>query len=216
MCLTILHVSILVVHILTLAADKYDECFPEIKVRRNTLYNVSLGEDLRISCPLTLCNNSQPTVTWYKLDKRDVLVNVSSGSHVRQEWEPLQHLEGTSFLFFKNILISDSGLYRCQSGDGMGHIITISVNGRTEPTTVTWTTLESGIMTADTFGPYVPCIVGIIVFVIVVSAIYVTPKSVCVYICIHTDLCMRQSRTTADPDSENRVGGSIPGSTVPI
>ncbi|KAK2917516.1 hypothetical protein Q8A73_004262 [Channa argus] len=211
MCLTILHVSILVVHILTLAAGNSDQCSPEITVRRNTLYNVSLGEDLRISCPITLCNNSQPTVTWYKLGKKDVLVNVSSASHIRQEWELLQHLEGTSFLFFENILSNDSGQYRCQSGNSVGHFITISVNGRTEPTTVTWTTLESEIMTADTFGPYVHCIVGIMVFVIVVTAIYVTPKRVCEAV-----LCARQSRTTADPDSENKVGGSITGSTVPV
>ncbi|KAF3688481.1 B- and T-lymphocyte attenuator B- and T-lymphocyte-associated protein Precursor [Channa argus] len=185
LCWIVLHVFILSVLLLNLNADSQDsdQCSPEIKVRRNTLYNVSLGEDLRISCPLTLCNNSQPTVTWYKLGKKDVLVNVSSASHIRQEWEPLQHLEGTSFLFFENILSNDSGQYRCQSGNSVGHFITISVNAvdkhHNDTFKSTTNTTTSHPYKPENLWMYIYSAAGIVVFVFIVITISIISLQGC-------------------------------------
>lgn len=98
-------------------------------MRRHTAYNASLGEGLRVDCPVQFCNGAPPTVSWYKVvENIGILINDSS--RFNTEWEPSGRLEGKSLLIFKNILISDSGVYRCQSGSAVGHVIYVSVSGK--------------------------------------------------------------------------------------
>ncbi|XP_078099639.1 B- and T-lymphocyte attenuator-like [Sander vitreus] len=129
---TILHVSILAGLLLILNADSNDStCDIEIRVHRGMVHEALPGEDLRINCPVAFCNNSPPTVSWYKYETAiaSVPVDVSSSSHIKTEWTLLKPLEGISYLIFQKILRNDSGEYRCRTGGGVSHSINVSVDG---------------------------------------------------------------------------------------
>ncbi|XP_026217376.1 B- and T-lymphocyte attenuator-like isoform X2 [Anabas testudineus] len=195
-CLTIVHVFVLVTLVLTLDADGKDlNCETEIKVRRNTVYEAVVGQELRINCTVVFCNNSQ-TVYWFKFEKTPVPVNISSGSHIKTDWITLKHFRGISSLIFKNILSSDSGQYRCQSGGSVSHTINVSVHDHVESTTMTWT-LEPENLTQDSLWHYVYSAVGVIVFVIIVTSISIALMKACEG--VH---CAKGSRTTTDPNPE--------------
>ncbi|KAM6957964.1 uncharacterized protein btla [Tautogolabrus adspersus] len=130
-CWTLLHVSVLAVLFLILEADSTDECDVEIKVRSHTKYQARLGEELKIECPVRLCNDSPPEISWLKLEETYVPVNISSGSRFKSEWTTLKHLEGVSVLIIQNVVRNDSGIYRCKSGSTVGHNINVSVNDGT-------------------------------------------------------------------------------------
>ncbi|XP_078021941.1 B- and T-lymphocyte attenuator-like isoform X2 [Epinephelus lanceolatus] len=171
--LNIFQVSILAALFLRLEADSEDsDCEVDLKVARDTVYETVTGEDLRINCTVAFCNNSPPTVTWYKREKTDFPVDVSS--RIKMEWELVNH----SFLIFQNIFRSDSGVYQCQSGGIVSHNINVSVH-------------ESPAA-QDTFWPYVYCVVGIMAFVIIVVAIYVGSRCG----------CKGKSRDTREPNHQ--------------
>ncbi|XP_042260276.1 uncharacterized protein LOC121891781 [Thunnus maccoyii] len=204
-CLIILHVFILAVLLFTLKAESEDPyCYPEIKVRRHTVHEALLGENLTINCTVTLCNNSPLTVSWYKLDNTALPVNFNRSPHIKTEWNPSNHLEGISFLIFQNIQRNDSGLYQCRSRDSLGHAINVSVYGNAELTTVTWTTLETGnTTTQDTLWPYVYRVPGVVLFVIIVITILVVSERGCKG--VH---CARKSKNTPDLGPQPLPGGS--------
>ncbi|XP_071320384.1 B- and T-lymphocyte attenuator-like [Trachinotus anak] len=199
-CLTILHASVLALLVGTVEADS--ECETGMKVRRNTVYEALHGQDLIINCIVVFCNSSPPAVSWYKVNGSiNVPVDVSSSSHIKAEWKELSHSEGISHLIFQNILSSDSGLYRCGSGDAVSHQINVSVSGcvtTDEPTTVLQMTLEKGAPTAQT--PFWPCgfrVVSIMLFLIIVIAIWATSKCRCKGVC-----CAGGSRNAAEPSCQ--------------
>ncbi|XP_051283179.1 B- and T-lymphocyte attenuator [Dicentrarchus labrax] len=183
-CWTILYVSIFAVLLLTLNADSEDsDCEIELRVRRHTVFNVSSGQDLKINCTVRFCNDSPPTVSWYKFEKSDVPVNVSSGGHIKTEWEKVKHLEGISYLIFKNIHMSDSGSYQCRSGLIMGHNINVSVNDADLPNVTQKTETISTSVTSDPPNDdnwmYVYTAAGIVAFVIMVIIISVASMQSC-------------------------------------
>ncbi|XP_059183537.1 B- and T-lymphocyte attenuator-like [Centropristis striata] len=194
--LNILHVFILALRCLTLDADSENpDCGVQIKVRRNTVFKAFPGEDLRTNCTVASCNKKPPTVTWFKFETTDVPVpvNVSSGSHIREEWDPLNDYEGISFLHFQKILRNDSGEYQCRSEDSVSHNINVSVYSEVELTTVACNTSEpeSGEI-QDNFWPFVYRVVGIMVFVMIV-----------LILCVATRFgCKEQSSETPDPSGQ--------------
>ncbi|XP_071320381.1 uncharacterized protein [Trachinotus anak] len=163
--------------VLTLNADSEDSvCVPGIKVRRNTAYEVVLGQDLILNCTVVFCNSSPPAVSWYKVEGSiNVPINVSSSSHIKAEWKELSHSEGVLHLIFQNILSSDSGLYRCGSGNDISHKINVSVSGVGEFTTVRWenntTSTTSNPEITENILMYVYPAAGIVTVVIVVIVI---------------------------------------------
>ncbi|XP_069567965.1 uncharacterized protein [Brachyistius frenatus] len=177
-CRTFLHVLMLAVFVLTLDAEGEEtdgkDCSTIIKVRRNTVYNASLGQELRIHCSVSFCNNSTPTVSWIKPNEPSFYV--SSDSHIKTQLNMINSLEGESFLIFQTILRSDSGQYLCQSGNSVSHVITVSVYGDVELTTVTWTDSDSesgSLTTLKSFWLFVYRAIGIMAFIIIVMVIYV-------------------------------------------
>ncbi|XP_078099641.1 uncharacterized protein LOC144512673 isoform X2 [Sander vitreus] len=176
-CLTI-HVSILAALFLTLDADSNDStCDIEIRVHRGMVHEALPGEDLRINCPVAFCNNSPPTVSWYKYETAiaSVPVDVSSSSHIKIEWTLVKPLEGISYLIFQKILRNDAGEYRCQTGDSVSHSINVSVDGYGERN-VTRNDTKS---TEEIFWPYVYRVVGIMAFVIIVLTVWVASRCGC-------------------------------------
>ncbi|CAI5638270.1 B- and T-lymphocyte attenuator isoform X2 [Oreochromis niloticus] len=138
-CRTILYSLIFTVLILTPDAQSDSDCSIEIRVRRNTVHNASAGQQLWINCPVIFCNDSPPTVTWYKVEETIVPINVSGDSHIITAWKHLNKSAGISYLIFQNILRNDSGQYQCQvqGGRSMSHAITVNVYDHNEITTVT-------------------------------------------------------------------------------
>ncbi|XP_051283199.1 B- and T-lymphocyte attenuator-like [Dicentrarchus labrax] len=202
-CLTVLCMSILAASILSVETDSEDsDCEFELRVRRNTVYEVFLGEDLKINCTVRFCNDSGPTVSWYKFEKGFVPVNVSSGSHIKTGWEDVKHLEGISYLIFKNILMSNSGVYQCRSGLIVGHPINVSVIDCVELTDVTvqtntMTFNSSSPTVQDARLPYVYRLAAIMVFVIILIIIWATSKYGCKGVC-----CAGRSRDKSDPSCQ--------------
>ncbi|XP_063323693.2 B- and T-lymphocyte attenuator-like [Pelmatolapia mariae] len=198
-CWTILHVPILVGLLLTLNAQSVSfttrtknqssntkgdsDCSTEIRVRRNTVYNASVGQQLWIHCPVFFCNDSPPTVSWFKVEATDVPVNVSSDSHIKTEWKHLKDSAGIFYLIFQNILRSDSGQYKCQGGGSVSHFITVSVYDHVEITTVTQNNVRASATSApdntENLLLYVYSAAGIATFVIIVIIISVISMRGC-------------------------------------
>ncbi|XP_047432061.1 B- and T-lymphocyte attenuator-like [Mugil cephalus] len=178
---TVCQIVMVAVLVLVVDADSEEsKCNIEIRVLRNTVYNATVGEDLRINCPVVFCNNSPPTVSWYKVAENNLLLNNSSKSHIKTEWEMIKELEGISFLVFTNILMNDSGQYQCHSGGSIGHAVKVSVYGASQSTTVAYTTLESEQPRgANIIWSYMYRFIALKVFVIILLAIYFTTKRGC-------------------------------------
>ncbi|CAJ1087554.1 B- and T-lymphocyte attenuator-like [Xyrichtys novacula] len=178
-----LYMLVLAAGPLTLEADGKDECEFYI-VRRNIKYEAFLGEDLRISCTVKFCDDSPPTVSWFKLERNyenDVFILISDSSHrLKTEWQTLKHLEGVSSLIFQNIVTNDSGVYRCESEGQVGRNIKVNVTG------------TPNSEDEETFMPFIFYVVGIMGSLIIVMAIYAASKST----------CKGDSRNTPDPDHQ--------------
>ncbi|XP_029986293.1 uncharacterized protein btla isoform X4 [Sphaeramia orbicularis] len=108
------------------------KCQTEIKVRRHTVYEASVGQKLRINCTVEFCEGPPPPVYWYKLENSEVLVNVSRIRHLETEWRMEKHLGGVSLLVFGGVLSSDSGIYQCESGNALSHYINVSISGKAQ------------------------------------------------------------------------------------
>nr|XP_029137712.1 B- and T-lymphocyte attenuator-like [Labrus bergylta] len=174
-CFTILHVSILAATLLTLEVSCTDECHVQIKVRRYTKYKAHLGEELKIDCPVTFCDDTPPEISWFKLNLTGDPINISGGSRFKSEWKPLKHLEGVLVLIIQNFVRNDSGIYWCGSSSSLGHKISVSVNDSVELITDQSTTSEPRRPeTEDAFWPFVCRVIGLLVFVAIVIAMFVT------------------------------------------
>uniref|UniRef100_UPI003AABA9EA B- and T-lymphocyte attenuator-like n=1 Tax=Centroberyx gerrardi TaxID=166262 RepID=UPI003AABA9EA len=185
-CWTVLHVSVLAALLLTLDADSQDsDCELQLKVRRGTVYNASLGENLRIHCPVVFCNNSPPTISWSKLDQSFTPIHFNSSTHITTEWEISGNLEGILYLVFTNMLTSDSGVYQCHGGGQVSHSVTVYVSDSVELTTVTvtWKNETNSTISQDRDFmetlPYVYIAAGIMALVIIVIIISVLSMRGC-------------------------------------
>ncbi|XP_029986291.1 uncharacterized protein btla isoform X2 [Sphaeramia orbicularis] len=152
------------------------KCQTEIKVRRHTVYEASVGQKLRINCTVEFCEGPPPPVYWYKLENSEVLVNVSRIRHLETEWRMEKHLGGVSLLVFGGVLSSDSGIYQCESGNALSHYINVSISGSaaarpnvTSQTDRNWSTLQ----------PYMYCAAGIMGMVVMVIAVSVLSMRGC-------------------------------------
>ncbi|XP_026014606.1 B- and T-lymphocyte attenuator-like isoform X2 [Astatotilapia calliptera] len=183
LCRTILYLLIFTVLILTPDAESDSDCSTEIRVRRNTVYNASAGQQLWINCPVFFCNDSPTTVTWYKVEEAIVPVDVSGDSHIKTELKPLNKSVWIFYLIFQNILRHDSGQYQCQGGGSMGHAITVNVYDHAEITTITQNNLTVSTTSVpdntETLLLYVYSAAGITTFVIIVIIISVISMRGC-------------------------------------
>uniref|UniRef100_A0AAZ3P1A3 Ig-like domain-containing protein n=1 Tax=Oncorhynchus tshawytscha TaxID=74940 RepID=A0AAZ3P1A3_ONCTS len=137
------------------------DCFPEIRVTRNTVLRASTGEQLKMNCSVDFCSNS-PTPSWCKFDESNICLTVNTTTLIRTQLTNLTNTTWISFLTFKNISRGDAGLYRCELHTAVGHSINVIVSDRT-------------VSQSDSFlewvWPYVYSSAGIMVFVIVVITI---------------------------------------------
>uniref|UniRef100_A0AAZ3NYA9 Ig-like domain-containing protein n=1 Tax=Oncorhynchus tshawytscha TaxID=74940 RepID=A0AAZ3NYA9_ONCTS len=152
------------------------DCFPEIRVTRNTVLRASTGEQLKMNCSVDFCSNS-PTPSWCKFDESNICLTVNTTTLIRTQLTNLTNTTWISFLTFKNISRGDAGLYRCELHTAVGHSINVIVSERIEDTTDLYQNNETNrtVSQSDSFlewvWPYVYSSAGIMVFVIVVITI---------------------------------------------
>ncbi|XP_014329250.2 B- and T-lymphocyte attenuator [Xiphophorus maculatus] len=168
--------SIWTVQFLTTEADD-DDCTTDLKVRRNTSYKASLGQELRIECPVAFCSNLPPTICWYKVKEEHICLNDNNSNHMKTEWKRSNPSEGIFYLLFQSIISNDSGEYRCKGGGSRSHIIYINVydmdtNDTRKPITND-TNNKPETDPADTFLMYMYSAAGIGSFVVIVIIISV-------------------------------------------
>ncbi|XP_071186761.1 B- and T-lymphocyte attenuator-like [Salvelinus alpinus] len=174
---TCLPLTILVVLLFPWDAHGEDsDCFPEIRVARNTVWRASPGEQLKMTCSVDLCSNSPPS--WCKFDESNKCKTVNTTALIQTQWTNLTNTTGILFLVFTSISIDDAGLYRCELHTAVGHSINVTVSERIEDTTDLYQNNDTTNITVsqrDSFlewvWPYVYSSAGIVVFVIVVITI---------------------------------------------
>ncbi|XP_036070390.1 uncharacterized protein LOC118599434 isoform X1 [Oryzias melastigma] len=126
--LTVLGGFILAGLLLPLKADSKDGCSVEVRVRRDTKYDVFQGEEVRIQCPVSFCSLPPPRVIWKKFEEPQIQINRG----IKIIWEQNNTLNGASILVFEKIHRNDSGLYQCMMKESVGHNIKVSVHGLNE------------------------------------------------------------------------------------
>ncbi|XP_028256169.1 uncharacterized protein LOC114432375 [Parambassis ranga] len=203
-CRALLHVLTVSLLVLTLDADS-EECFLQMKVRRNTVYEASVGQELRINCTIAFCNSSPPAVTWIKLNKKLVPVNMSSD--IKTEWKMLKDFEGVSYLTFQNIHKRDSGVYQCESDGDVSHYINISVYGGVPSHTLENDALDGSdsdqdsLNYTDTEGPVALDSSHSFVFGLVRTLIFIFGMIVIIICVTSKPKCKGKTRTTANRQS---------------
>ncbi|KAM3585229.1 uncharacterized protein V6R79_011316 [Siganus canaliculatus] len=170
--LLVLHMSILTMVFLPLKADVEDpDCETLINVHRNTVYRESLGKTLRINCSVTFCNNPPPTITWNRhVNNKNVPVSVTNNGRIQTQWKKISDLEGTSFLFFKNTLGSDAGIYWCQGGGSVSHTIEVQVYDDEQRATMAATTETRPPDTDWTYVYWIAAIIGCVIIMVIMYA----------------------------------------------
>ncbi|XP_031669146.1 uncharacterized protein LOC116352765 isoform X1 [Oncorhynchus kisutch] len=153
------------------------DCFPEIRVTRNTVWRASTGKQLKMNCSVFCSNSPPPPSLWCKVDESNNCNTVNTTTLIQKQLTNLTNTTWISFLTFKNISRGDAGLYRCKLHTAVGHSINVIVSERIEDTTDLYQNNEtnSTVSQSDSFlewvWPYVYSSAGIMVFVIVVITI---------------------------------------------
>ncbi|XP_070968222.1 B- and T-lymphocyte attenuator-like [Oncorhynchus clarkii lewisi] len=169
------------------------DCFPEIRVARNTVWRASPGTQLKINCSIAFCSNSPPPPSlWCKVDESNNCNTVNITTLIQTQWTSFKNTTGISFLVFTNISIYDVGLYRCALNEtSVSHSINVTVSESVEDTTYVHQKNETTNSTAsqsDSFlewvWPYVYSSAGIVVFVIVVITISMLSLRGCKSACL--------------------------------
>ncbi|KAJ8004149.1 hypothetical protein DPEC_G00155770 [Dallia pectoralis] len=162
--------------------DDGSQCYPEIRVKRNTVQKASPGENVEINCTVTLCPNSSP-VLWRK-DNEPSWDPVNRTDHIEINVKEMNNSE-TSFLIFKNISRNDSGLYRCTFQNFVSHSINVTVSESVKDTTVYIQKNETNITPSQRYSfleglwYFVYHIAVLAVFVIMVLTIFMLSKHGC-------------------------------------
>lgn len=155
-------------------ADEFVDCEIILKVNRNTVYEAYVGEQLKIACPVQFCNDSTPTITWFKLEK-DNSISVNFNNRVKTEWMQTNY-DGRSLLIFPNVLSNDSGHYQCRSGDVVSHTIRVNVFSLPNPETEAAAEVEADPQTQSFVLSCVFRLVGLKLFFIVIAGVFVALK----------------------------------------
>ncbi|KAM9836206.1 uncharacterized protein btla isoform 2-T8 [Aulostomus maculatus] len=164
--------SVLAVLLLTLRADTQN-CTPEFYVRSNTVYEACVGDHLQIECPVIVCREQDlQTITWYTSPNNSDFGPVTKSTSTDSGWNHFGLLNGTTFLIFRNIQTTNSGLYQCQTGFSRSHKISVIVHGTGQHRSVTYCTSPStpSLQGADMWM-YASSVAGIVAFVIMVVII---------------------------------------------
>ncbi|KAG7467454.1 hypothetical protein MATL_G00153970 [Megalops atlanticus] len=104
-----------------------NECFMEVRVRRNTVWKAVTMETLRINCSVKHCGTT-PAVTWCKMDNLSNCRPVEEKERIKIQWEDTEREDnaGFSFLHFTNTSLDDTGFYGCEITGKIGNMSSVS------------------------------------------------------------------------------------------
>ncbi|XP_034145822.1 uncharacterized protein LOC109615595 [Esox lucius] len=197
--------------------DNKSDCYPELRVQRNTVWKASPGDYLEINCTVILCPDSSSFILWRKIIGSD-WVPVKRTALIEIKWQRRRN-NGTSFLVFKRIDVNDSGLYQCTLESAVSHGIHVTVSESVEGTTVVNQKNETGSVDGTTMNNqkketditpgqrdsfleglwlYVYKSAVLVVFVIMVLTIFMLSKHGCKGVCPS-----RQPKIEEQPERQN-------------
>uniref|UniRef100_A0A4W5RBQ6 Ig-like domain-containing protein n=1 Tax=Hucho hucho TaxID=62062 RepID=A0A4W5RBQ6_9TELE len=150
-------------------------CDIDVLIKRNTVWNAVHQKRLTINCPVRHCGETL-RVTWCKFEDANCK-QINETEQVKMGWKPfdIRSENRIAFLDFKKISMNDDGSYRCGMAGNkssiVSHAINVSVsddsqNAKHDEKYLSWL-------------PYVYICVGIVLLVVVVTAI----SFLCLYGC---------------------------------
>ncbi|XP_028847254.1 B- and T-lymphocyte attenuator-like [Denticeps clupeoides] len=116
-------------------------CYPEVQVKRNTVWRGQLTKPLKINCTVKYCE-ATPPLMWckYKTPYDCIPINQTDNIYM---WPERQGHDLIYFLEIKRISIEDDGTYGCKIQSlAQGHFINISVLNDIKDTESTNSTTE--------------------------------------------------------------------------
>uniref|UniRef100_A0A8C7FLZ2 B- and T-lymphocyte attenuator n=1 Tax=Oncorhynchus kisutch TaxID=8019 RepID=A0A8C7FLZ2_ONCKI len=142
-------------------------CEIEVPIKRNTVWNAVPQKRLTINCPVKHCGETL-RVTWCKFEDANCK-QINETEKVKIGWKPFDRGSENriAFLDFKKISMNDDGSYRCGMAGNkssiVSHAINVSVsdnspNAKHDEKYLSWL-------------PYAYICVGIVLLVVVVTAI---------------------------------------------
>ncbi|XP_041740777.1 B- and T-lymphocyte attenuator-like [Coregonus clupeaformis] len=164
-------------------------CEIEVPIKRNTVWNAVPQKRLTINCPVKHCGETL-RVTWCKFEDANCK-QIHETEQVKIGWKPFDRWseDRIAFLDFKNISINDNGSYRCGMAGHKSSIISHAINVSVSDSNLKMTsttdhnTNDSPNAKLDekylSWKPYVYICVGIVLLVVMVTAI----SFLCLYGC---------------------------------
>ncbi|XP_023837400.1 B- and T-lymphocyte attenuator [Salvelinus sp. IW2-2015] len=164
-------------------------CEIEVPIKRNTVWNAVPQKRLTINCPVKHCGETL-RVTWCKFENANCK-QINETEQVKIGWKPFSRgLENDiAFLDFKKISMNDDGSYRCGMAGNKSSIVSHAINVSVSDSNLKMTS-TSDHNTNDSpnakhnekylsWLPFVYICVGIVLLVVVVTAI----SFLCMYGC---------------------------------
>lgn len=111
------------------------DCFPSIRVPRNTVWKAREMDKLKINC--TVENESKCWnkiyFTWCRIGLKNECIHLNHSNHTTTEWTRINESTILLFLIFQNVSMQDTGLYRCKilsPAPSVSHAINVTVTGK--------------------------------------------------------------------------------------
>ncbi|XP_047659449.1 B- and T-lymphocyte attenuator-like isoform X2 [Tachysurus fulvidraco] len=181
---------ILIIHLWLslLITGTTEDCFPAIRVPRNTVWKAREMDNLRINCTVESESNcwNKIYVTWCKIDLKNECIHLNHSNHTTTEWKHINESPRLFFLIFQNVSMQDAGLYRCMiisPAPSISHNINVTVTEYvpdsstasqvTQGTTINANTNTTAHPTWPQSYVYICSGVGVLVFIVVVSVIFI-------------------------------------------
>ncbi|XP_072254451.1 uncharacterized protein [Pyxicephalus adspersus] len=90
-------------------------CTPSINIKRNSKSSGTQGQPVSLRCPVCLCSEEWPNVTWCKVDEgpNNQCNPVKLDHQIISGWEDKKENKGVYVLKFSSVQINDTGFYKC-------------------------------------------------------------------------------------------------------
>ncbi|XP_063812780.1 uncharacterized protein LOC135050308 [Pseudophryne corroboree] len=90
-------------------------CTPSINVPRNVKFSRSEGEALTLQCPVRICSQEFPPVTWCRVDEKLLCDAAVPGNRIFSAWGEQEGNRAAYLLTFISLQVNDTGFYRCSA-----------------------------------------------------------------------------------------------------
>ncbi|XP_066454657.1 B- and T-lymphocyte attenuator-like [Eleutherodactylus coqui] len=101
---------------MSLTDEDNSSCAPEINMTGQHKFGKSPGQPLTLKCPVRLCHQGSPNVTWCKINEPSC-DPVRIGEEIYSSMEN-QKTYAVYVLKFKSVQINDTGYYKCKANYG--------------------------------------------------------------------------------------------------